>query len=358
MQPRFWVLSVSWLFIIVNKLGGLTKYRSRVKKPIDIKLYAYIIIFLFYMLASALWSPNFNHSIPKALDILFIFLIIGIYRYFQKLFGQMKYFEAFWTGIFLVTTMLSLITIATGLLSQVARTNALGGGPNVFGRIMGLLCIAALYFVFQKQQRWAFIFFIVGSILVIVSGSRGAFFATIIGCSTLVIISRLRWQKMFLIVIIGGSIIAIFMLKTSIGRRALETFQQRVLQLTIMERYDAGRSVIYAKAIEIGKKSPIVGNGLDGFYMLTGDPYPHNVFLEIFAEGGIIGLTLFIMILSSLVRIIWKHRKNLQPASMAAFVLILFACQFSGDLYDSRGLFLFPFLIIKGKEEIVAIGIV
>jgi O-antigen ligase len=96
----------------------------------------------------------------------------------------------------------------------------------------------------------------------------------------------------------------------------------------------------------MGLEDPLIGAGLSAFSIRTGDVYPHNVFLEIFAEGGCIGLLLFLAMLGATGLMFWQHRDTLNTAAVAAFVLILVASQFSGDLYDSRGLFLFPILAI------------
>jgi O-antigen ligase len=116
--------------------------------------------------------------------------------------------------------------------------------------------------------------------------------------------------------------------------------------LTFEDRYDSGRTTIYKSAIEMGRRYPVFGGGLDGFQASSPQGlYQHNVFLEAFSEGGLIGLGL----LSWLV--LTATKRSIRPSSVhgaayaAAFFLILVSSQFSGDLYDSRALFLLPVLI-------------
>jgi len=154
-----------------------------------------------------------------------------------------------------------------------------------------------------------------------------------------------------LILMALGSVTAAAGLLTPFGQRAEKIFRERVLVLTFAERYDSGRAGISDRALALGRESPLFGAGLNSFAVRTGFVHPHNVFLEIFAEGGAIGLGLFLFMLAAVIGTFWKQRAALDPSSVAAFALIFVACQFSGDLYDSRGLFLFPMLAITARRE-------
>ena len=73
--------------------------------------------------------------------------------------------------------------------------------------------------------------------------------------------------------------------------------------------------------------------------------------LETFCEGGLLGCGL---LLSALSYAGWKMRqlrRNLNSATLAAFVLLLVASQFSGDMYDSRGVFLVLLFVVIGNRS-------
>jgi len=93
-----------------------------------------------------------------------------------------------------------------------------------------------------------------------------------------------------------------------------------LVQLALIQKYSSleARLLIWQKAIEIFKKSPILGIGPGTFenyfppYPIWGVPQPHNIFLAFLLQTGIIGFAGFILIL------IWffknafrKVRKNL-----------------------------------------------
>jgi hypothetical protein len=62
--------------------------------------------------------------------------------------------------------------------------------------------------------------------------------------------------------------------------------------------------------------------------------------METFAEGGLVGISLLGMLLLSLLRFHLRHRAAVPSAALIALVAQLIFCQSSGDMFDSRGLFL------------------
>jgi len=349
LQPRFWLLALLVFLACSIVMGGRRRRHGAVKMD-GMFLFGSTAAFLFFAMASILWSPDIAASLPKWLDLLFLLATLAVFRFFQTACGGFDFADAFWGGLLLAATALALVTLATGSLAHGDRLNVLGGGPNIFGRIMGLLCIAALAFSLSRRRKPALILFAVGVLLVVLSGSRGALLAAVAGCMTLLIVGHIRWRKVLVAFLVIAGFTGAGLLLTPLGRRAQDVFRQRWLQLTIAERHDSGRSGIYAAALDLGRKSPLFGVGLNAFAIRSGFPYPHNVFLEIFVEGGAVGLVLFLVMLGAVSRAFWRHRDMLHPASAAAFALVFTACQFSGDLYDSRGLFLLPVLAVVTEK--------
>jgi O-antigen ligase len=66
-------------------------------------------------------------------------------------------------------------------------------------------------------------------------------------------------------------------------------------------------------------------------------PYPHNIFIEIGAELGIIGISLFLILIISVINYSFKQWKDSKLDSynilcQASFVLMIIAAQFSYDI--------------------------
>lgn len=78
-----------------------------------------------------------------------------------------------------------------------------------------------------------------------------------------------------------------------------------LVQLALIQKYSSleARLLIWQKAIEIFKKSPILGIGPGTFenyfppYPIWGVPQPHNIFLAFLLQTGIIGFIGFILVL-------------------------------------------------------------
>ncbi len=94
-----------------------------------------------------------------------------------------------------------------------------------------------------------------------------------------------------------------------------------------------------------------IGLGSFSIYFLGEDviSYPHNIFLEIFLECGLIGLILFLALL-------WKFYKNFSLNIFSLLAIFYFiSAQFSGDLPGNNNFFILYFLyftfFIKNKQK-------
>lgn len=102
---------------------------------------------------------------------------------------------------------------------------------------------------------------------------------------------------------------------------------------TMEERLD-----FYRSAISAFHKEPFSGLGLAGwsayYYGFEKADYPHNIVLEVAAEQGVIGLTVFFAFLGAVwmaSRRIWKQRPE-HAFAIPLFVYSFLVCMFSGDL--------------------------
>lgn len=88
---------------------------------------------------------------------------------------------------------------------------------------------------------------------------------------------------------------------------------------------DAGRFMIYISAINIFISNPVLGVGLGGFpenaNIPIETPWPHNLFLEILCETGLIGL---IVITTILVLFVRKSKINFRYVTASGCYLFLF----------------------------------
>lgn len=107
-------------------------------------------------------------------------------------------------------------------------------------------------------------------------------------------------------------------------------------------------------SLDIIKKYPILGTGLGGFKGYNGlgwtiiNKYPHNLFLEMFVETGIIGL----FILFSLLFFLFKYSYQLSKFTFIFLLFALFLSMFSKDIATQSVLWLGFVFVGLDREEL------
>jgi O-antigen ligase len=201
---------------------------------------------------------------------------------------------------------------------------------------------------------------ILQSIMVIIPGGRGAFILMVIYLSLSImkcLITRNVIRVMYAVFII----VVLLVILGKVFQRLLENslFLQsfnRVLAFigqggTVNWDGSSERLPIYQEAINLFLESPIIGYGLYGYISkVSYAVYPHNFFLEVLLQGGLIYLSVWIVFIWYILKkmyflVLYDKRKRLflyiglYPAVMLMF---------SGS-YLSNGLFWFLISLISAQ---------
>ncbi len=173
--------------------------------------------------------------------------------------------------------------------------------PNPYAMYLAFLVIAgiALAPVVRGVARVALVAATAACAVGLVSSyARGAWIATFLG---IVVVAVLRRSRGLLVVLVG-SVIAIALLVPSTVARFTELEDTRNLSGT------AGNSLVWrfeywGDVLELADANPVTGIGLDttAEELVTGKA-PHNDFLRIFVETGVVGLFGYLWFMNSLVR--------------------------------------------------------
>lgn len=112
---------------------------------------------------------------------------------------------------------------------------------------------------------------------------------------------------------------------------------------------DIGRLLRFKYALQIFHDNPLMGAGLGGYHAIVQfTPWPHNIFLELLCECGIIGT---LLLLGIVIRNFVKHKVSLMfinPSNMFYFLLLvalLVRYMVSSDLRNSIELFAAVFAV-------------
>jgi O-antigen ligase len=142
----------------------------------------------------------------------------------------------------------------------------------------------------------------------------------------------------------------------TMGGSILAFVEQRFIVTTFQNGYASSRNVLFRMALDLWLEHPFVGTGINSFAETTqlgpGEHYPHNLFLAVAAEGGVVGLALLVNAFGQL-----RHefarvpRGARSPESRTAAYCGIFvgaACMFSGDYYDARLMWILLILAAVG----------
>jgi len=158
--------------------------------------------------------------------------------------------------------------------------------------------------------------------------SRGAWLS--FGLS-LILLTFNNW-KLMIKTLLGGAVFVAFFAYKLVKERSF-------IDLTNLFG-GFGRTIYWQEAINIVKDNPFVGVGLNTYsivarkYKIGWGGYPHNCYLQIMAELGIIGFSVFIWLISTLFKDGYRQLKTMSDPILKAILLGTLA-GFAGFLFHS-----------------------
>lgn len=309
-----------------------------------------LLAFLGYHVVSSAWAPDFAMAATKGFELVLIAVVLSATIRLSSVLSLRALADGLWSALVVVFSIFAVFALL-GSGDENSRLAVLGGGPNVFGRNMALLALFCMNALLRARIRAVpVVGLAVAGMLVLLSGSRGAMLACGTGTLVLLWVHRVRPSRLLWLAIVAIAAVAVVATFTDFGQAAMTMFRERVVRLTLEEEHDSGRSTLYDQAIALGMSAPIYGDGLAGFPARGLFVYPHNMVLEAFAEGGLVGVATLVVALSFPLLAIVRRRTGRNALELAAFAALLASAQFSGDFYDSRGVLLFGLLAVLGES--------
>jgi O-antigen ligase len=360
-DPRFaWLpASATALFFALSVVvGSFIIVRSPIRKK-SLPIIFAMVCLVVWLWVSLAWSPSRIYGPDKAFQMATLALwalIAGALiiapdpERVRRLF-TMILLLALWGGIDAI-----LAYLVTGGPYRVTTVEGeVVGGHLILGRVCGpgaLIALAGwLYGRGRIAGRLCLGLFLALGFVLAIGGGRGALLSTAlpllipIGLSLRlttrkILVSRALLSVLVLLLVAAGGL-AVY--PTLTGQR-LATLD-RMEQLT---RRGNPRSEGFALAAEIWLQAPLIGHGAGSWPLLTGRPeetgrYPHNLFLELLVETGIVGLLLFCALVGVALRPLSLERMRRDPQALCAMMLFastLLQAMTSGDLVGARAMFM------------------
>ncbi|PZF74033.1 O-antigen ligase family protein [Taibaiella soli] len=298
-------------------------------------------------------NDTFDYSMDKmSALLLIIFLPSFVLRSFKY-----DNIDKFLRVVFFVSVFLFLGGIvallrggAGGGDEENSRLSVMGGGPIVFARWVSYSILYTLVFPFSQKRR--LIILCVGTVLILLSGSRGPLFTLVPVLCTYYFI-RYGFKKS--IVILGVIGIAALV--------GLESFSENAAISRIMGGSDAAsltsgsssesRQMKYVESQKIFSEN-ILGIGFGNYARYApsadhGADYPHNFIVEMFVEEGLVtGVLCIVFILVLFGRILRTRKMVRDPIYLFLMLITMYTFMnslVSGDLGDLRFFLLYSLLL-------------
>jgi O-antigen ligase len=350
-EPRLWLVLAGVPLIVLMEMGASGDARShRLEARTSVRIF---LVLGFYLVTTIAWTPSDN-PFPAVVDI---GLIVVTLLVVERAARHEKFVEAFWLWLERLLFAIGAFALLAQFFQaasadQPGRLSILGGGPNILGRFLGMLCLLMVAQSLRQSGglRWSLVWRIVTAavalILLLQTGSRGAFAGLLIGLLALLVVRRMSVRLM----VIGAIVIFSFtyLFKLILSADTIEFIDERWLVTTLEEGYLSARDVLLAEAYRLWLDRPVFGGGLDSFEYYTGlDRYPHNLVMEIAQAGGMVAALLLLSWIVHLVLKSWRERNYYTEIGLSMTALLFGCALFSGDFYDSRLIFIFGVLTIS-----------
>ncbi len=279
--------------------------------------------------------------------------------------GFLPVFRRQWRRVALLAFLLVLASLLIdgwipGTFSkQMSRAAGFAGNPNQGG--FRLVLLAAVSMRYLRPRRWDLVILAACGLGVFLTLSRGSLvllgvLGFAVGLSRLLTASRPRSRRMWGATALGA--LALAALVVFAGVRWLPTLPQfdirhaqaRLSLLASIDGFLKGeqgtRLQLVRESFERIERRPFLGYGLG--YASTLKPGPHNQFLKIWLDQGLVGVGLFCWMLSAAAAVFFRRRS---VTGVVVIALLIAESSVSHNLLDDR-----TALLLLGLLLSVALG--
>ncbi|BAY24258.1 hypothetical protein NIES2100_40520 [Calothrix sp. NIES-2100] len=337
--------AVFWLIKVI--------YSGKIRQPHFFHIV--VIIFVCWNIFSVFWTIN----VTETLDKLETYIQLGIFVYIiWDLYTTPKSvqyaLQAYLLGAWVTISSLVLNFISgnheNATISTNSRYSAIGFDPNNVGIILALGIPIAWYLALSLNKskyywlKWLNYLYIPSAFFaMLLTGSRGALLTSLFGF--LYIFSNLhrlnlRVRVVFLV------LLTLFIINIP-NFVPLELLQRLgTIESSIAEGDLNGRVEIWQAGLRSFLRNPILGVGSNAFRASTDiGKLAHNTYLSILVELGVIGFTLFLVII---INVVYHaiHQQKFQRNFWLAILLVLGIGISSLNWSNKKLTWLFPNLVV------------
>ena len=281
--------------------------------------------------------------------------------------------DVFYTLLILVGVSCLLALLALfGLASSDrvdGRMAALGGGPIVFARWMGLGLIVLFFMPLKSKKIYKYVILTIFLILALASGSRGPILSLLITFSIFIL---LNFNRVFVKLLVSLLFIISVLFISGAGKQISEIGGFDRVFRNVSKKGGSKQSTGTRMDLALGslvlfQHYPLgvgAGNWKSTVNKIRPDhliplEYPHNLFFEVGNEHGVFVLIiliftlLFIASMSYKKMLKYREHTTLYPVLFYLFIFFFLNSLVSGMINDSRILFVIMSMILISKPLII-----
>lgn len=273
------------------------------------RLHAFAFAFVVWSCLSYFWSVNVDITVIRIQSYVQLFFMMWlVYQWAQDLKTTRFFLNAYVLGA-CVSIAATLIAYSSGVQTVYQRYSAAGYNPNDMAYVLSLAIPMAWYLAMREERRWLVLIYRLypafALFAVFLSGSRGGFIVALIALLFVALTYDKLSPSVKTTMVVVGIIAGVFGI-TLIPLEPLARIQ------SIGQGLAAGdlnsRLEIWQAGLQILATAPLWGFGVlwgigagtftSAVAIYFGQPIPpHNVYLAILIENGVIGLLIFTAIL-------------------------------------------------------------
>lgn len=291
-----------------------------------------LVFFCGLLLFSALSGQNISFGVKKVYIGLLVPLCL--FPLMDPLRGEKRTVLLAFTHLALVINVIAVIyKLKNGLMVRQVNFGLLG--PITFGWINAMLLVFSLFGKFSRK------YILIAMLMIVWSGSKGPFLISL--CFILYHFKNSFRKIKIRDIILPITLLVLAIYVLSPYYQELRIFKTMVDFYSNSDSYAStagagsigSRSFYFTKALEIWSDNVLFGIGFGSWeFYVAGHKYPHNLFLEVLAEVGLMGFSVLLLI-------VYRFKTNEYSLILVLGVLLQLT---SGDFSYFRYYFIFILL--------------
>jgi O-antigen ligase len=314
------IISLSLIFIYIILYYNDKKKIDR--KIINVLKFLIILIFYYLILAFLNGINDLNFDFKTTLQLLLISSYILLIVKFKITDLVIKLFYFFGSlMIFILFVLLVYERFPKGFEGFFAN-------PNTLGALMSLyLFFILIKFKTSNKKILNIVLMIMSFLLLYYSMNRSSMLLVIIALSIILlwpIIIKNKFifnSSFFLIIILITSFVYFYSTTDTIILKYLNDISIKFIGKNIY----SGRQQIWSQLISLIRRKLFFGYGpaTQPGNLLNNNLSAHNLYLQIFIQSGVIGVSLFVLFLYDIWKNFWKNRTELLTKYSASFFIAI-----------------------------------